>query len=80
MLGFAGLIEPEIAGQLSKNTTYSDSAIWTLENLHPNYLVIQEGVFPELESRTADHCRIIEKFPGDRYHYQHNLILYACSF
>lgn len=80
MLGFAGLIEPEIAGQLSKNTTYSDSAIWTLENLHPTYLVIQEGVFPELETRTADHCRIIEKFPGDRYHYQHNLILYACSF
>ena len=53
MVDFAGLIQPEVAAQLTPNTTYDDAALWAAQHYHPEYLVLQEGGFPVLQQGYA---------------------------
>ncbi|MBN2549635.1 MAG: family 43 glycosylhydrolase [Anaerolineales bacterium] len=80
LIDFAGLLQPEIAEQLSRNSTYQDSASWVLENYHPEYVVLQEGMFPELEQGyISQHCQLSQRFPGESFEYHHAMNIYRCS-
>jgi hypothetical protein len=80
MVDFAGLIQPDVAAQLRAQTTYEDAAFWAVANLGPEYLVLQKGVFPRLESEyVSDSCQIIKSFQGEKYGYPQDLNVYACG-
>ncbi len=49
MIDFAGLLQPDTAHQLTPTTTYEDAAIWAFERYQPDYLALQQGIFPRLE-------------------------------
>jgi hypothetical protein len=79
MIDFAGLLQPDIAGQLSAQTTYADSARWAVYRYRPDYLVLQRGFFPQLENNfTADNCQLATTFPGNLFGYRTDLDVYAC--
>jgi len=70
-VGFAGLIRPEVGDQLTFNSTYEDAALWATESCQPDYLVLLSGLFTRLErGYIAQHCQIIEQFPGKLYAYR----------
>lgn len=48
IIGFAGLIQPEVARQMTPKTTYDDTMLWALRNYHPDYLVVPAGWFPNI--------------------------------
>jgi hypothetical protein len=78
MLDFAGLIQPEVAVKMTRNTTYEDTALWAVAHYRPDYLVLFSGVFPRLEqSYVKDHCQLAQKFTGESYNYL-DLDIYAC--
>jgi hypothetical protein len=80
MLDFAGLLQPEIGSRLGPDTSYADAALWATENYHPQYLVLQEDLYPSLEeSYAAQYCLLIKQFPGENYGYPGRLNIFKCS-
>ena len=80
MLDFAGLIQPEVALQLQKNTTYEDAAQWAIGRYHPDYLVLLDGLFPGLESEYIPNTCCLEKtITGLSYNYAGDINIYACK-
>jgi hypothetical protein len=53
MVGFAGLIQPEVARQLTPSTTYEDSARWAIQTYEPDYVVLPRGIFSGLVESDA---------------------------
>jgi hypothetical protein len=45
VIGFAGLIQPEVARQMARETTYDHTTLWAVQNYQPDYLVIPAGWF-----------------------------------
>jgi len=81
MVDFAGLIQPQVADQLQKQTTYEDAALWALGNFHPKYLVLQKGVFPQLETGlVAQICEMKKIFRGEEFDFPQDLIVYVCDY
>ena len=79
MIDFAGLLQPQIAAQLTPETNYETAAIWALEHYHPNYLVLVEGNFTRLEQNyVAQQCQRVERFTGINYNYSGDINIYAC--
>lgn len=80
MIDFAGLIQPETAMQLTPTTTYEDAAVWAVHRFQPNYLVLQDGLFPRLEQDQAvvDACREQARWSDQVYPFQ--LVLYQCAW
>jgi hypothetical protein len=79
MVDFAGLLQPQIATQLSKQGTYEDVAIWAVEKYNPDYLVIHDGGFPRLEDGyVAKECTLAQHFLGTLYAYSSDLSVYSC--
>jgi hypothetical protein len=80
MIDFAGLIQPEIAARLEYHTTYADSANYAVMRFQPDYLVLPEGSFPDLESGyAAQNCQVVQRFQGASYNYALNMVVYSCS-
>lgn len=80
MVDFAGLIQPDVAAQLTPHTTYEDAALWAVAHYRPDYLVLQDGAFPLLEEVvTIQHCRPMQHFPGETYGAEGNWTVYACG-
>ena len=79
MVDFAGLLQPEVAAQLATDTNYTDSAHYALERYQPEYLVLQAGMFPEIEDYTQKHCSVAQRFSGARYNYPRDLLIYECN-
>ncbi len=48
MVGFAGLLQPEVARQLGPTQTYQDSAAWVIQRQWPDYLVLDRVAFAGL--------------------------------
>lgn len=42
IVGFAGLIQPEVACQLGPAATYHDSATWAIQTYHPDYILLHQ--------------------------------------
>jgi hypothetical protein len=79
MLDFTGLIQPEVTSQLSTESTYEDAARWAVARFPLDYLVLHDGLMPRLETTYAQaHCTPIQQFPGERYTYTFDLVVYDC--
>lgn len=80
MLDFAGLLQPEIGSRLGPETSYADSALWATEKFHPRYLVLHDGLYPELAAGyAANNCQLVRQFKGEDYGYSRNLDIYKCQ-
>jgi hypothetical protein len=80
MVDFAGLIQPDVAAQLTANTTYDDAALWAAKQYRPDYLVLNNGQFPMLQQGyLTDNCQILKRFPGKGYGYPGSLLVYSCK-
>jgi len=80
IIGFAGLIQPEVGKQLNLKSTYEDAAQWALSRYHPEYLVLHAGHFTRLEqSYVNDHCQVVQRFDGESYGYGGDLNIFYCS-
>ncbi len=53
MVDFAGLIQPETARRLGRDTTYQDAAVWAYGRFQPEYVVLHRGEFPLLRRSAA---------------------------
>jgi hypothetical protein len=71
MIDFAGLLQPDVALQLSPTTSYDDAAVWAFQRFRPEYLVLQSNALPHLEHdiAPANGCRVIQTFHNSRYQY-----------
>jgi hypothetical protein len=79
IVDFAGLIQPEVAGQLAAQTTYDDAALWATRRYRPDYLVLQDGSLPLLEQEaTSGGCRPVQRFAGAAYGFGGDMTVYAC--
>jgi hypothetical protein len=48
MIGFAGLVQPEVARHLETGTTYQDSAAWAIQTYQPDYVALHRPAFAAL--------------------------------
>ncbi len=79
MVDFAGLIQPVVAEQFNRNSTYENAALWAIENLSPQYIVLHDGLFNHVENELAENnCEVVKKYDGDKYSYPWNLNIYDC--
>lgn len=80
MVDFAGLIQPDVAKQLRSDTTYEDAAIWAVGNYRPEYLVLHDGMFNQLEQEYVEpNCVRIKRLKGEQYSYYFDLTIYSCQ-
>jgi hypothetical protein len=79
MVGFAGLIQPDVARQMKQQTTYQDTASWAMRRYRPGYLALNTGWFPELmQGVVAERCKQIQSFTAQGY--QGALLVYDCNW
>ena len=80
MVDFAGLLQPQIAKQLTSQTDYEDAAIWAVESYRPDYIVLHDGLFTDLEGGyVKQSCVRVKNFSGNQYSYTRDLNVYQCS-
>ncbi|MEA3308227.1 MAG: hypothetical protein U9Q70_01765 [Chloroflexota bacterium] len=79
MVGFAGLIQPDVAAQMQRKTTYQDTALWAVEHYRPEYLVLSPDWFPQLISEFVnDACTVEQTFSDPDY--AGELAVYRCHW
>jgi hypothetical protein len=80
MVDFAGLIQPDVAEQLTADTTYQDAAIWASNRYQPDYLVLFRGAFARLRrGYVAEGCQLVVEFPAQKYDFHTDLQVYTCG-
>lgn len=79
MVDFAGLLQPQTALQLTASTTYTDATIWATRHFQPDYLVLHEGFFQQLDSEEdlRTRCQSVRRFERSA---QPALLVYRCSW
>ncbi|MFC2025781.1 ArnT family glycosyltransferase [Chloroflexota bacterium] len=81
IIGFAGLIRPEVASQLTPKNDYRDAAYWVIKNNKPEYLVLHSGFFPpDKQIFVEQHCQVAQQFVGETYGYGGDLQIYQCAY
>lgn len=79
MVDFAGLIRPKVAELFSADTTFQDAAFFSVEEFHPEYLVLQDGMFSHFEHvYVNENCKKVKRFEGKPYGYDYNLTIFDC--
>jgi len=80
MVDFAGLIQPQVAAQLKPSSTYADAALFAVQAYRPQYLVLLDGMFPELEGDyVSQSCQVSRHFKGKDYGFSGDLTIYTCE-
>jgi hypothetical protein len=80
MIDFAGLIQPSIFKQMKPGSTYEEIALYAVQAYHPDYLVLQAGIFPALESGyVRNQCQAKARFSAGQYQAPWDLVIYHCS-
>lgn len=80
VVDFAGLLQPEVAPQLKGSDSYEVAAQWAMERYHPDYLVLPDQLFPNLEAGyVARYCRAVQNFAADPALYPWAITIYACQ-
>ncbi len=80
MVDFAGLIRPKVAAQLTGGTNYEYAALWAVEYYQPQYLVLFQGDFPQLEQGyVAQRCRLGKTLIGNEFNFGRDLSVYDCQ-
>ena len=81
MVDFAGLIQPEVAEQLTPSATYADSADWAIRAYRPEYLALNPAWFPALmPTLVAPACEPRQTFSGASYGYPGEMVIYRCDW
>ena len=81
MVDFAGLLQPDIAAQLTPTTTYEDSTRWGIARYHPAYLVLNPVDFgPMIAEELRPNCQPAREFDGAEYGYPGRLAVLACEW
>jgi len=80
VIGFAGLLQPEVAARLRPDSTYDDAGLWAVQRYHPQYIVLHDDAFPRLTAETQRFCQAVRRFPGAQYGYNADLTVYACTW
>jgi hypothetical protein len=79
MIDFAGLIQPQTAREMTPSSTYDDTAVWAVNEYHPQYIVFSSGGLPRLENDyIKSHCQIKKTFSGQDYHYTTDILVAEC--
>ena len=79
MVDFAGLIQPEVAELLTKDTTYEDAAVWAAGKFQPRYVVLASGMYPLLDGEIiSKYCNLIAQLSGEQYGYSNDMDIYSC--
>jgi hypothetical protein len=80
MVDFAGLIQPEVAAQLTGGNNYEHAAVWAVEHYQPQYLVLFPGDFPQLEQGyVALRCRLKATFSSQNKALNKELAVFECQ-
>ena len=80
MIDFAGLIQPDIAAQLRNAENYESAALWAVTHYKPNYLVLHDQMFPQLDADyLPKHCQPEITFHKEQYSYSNDLVVYRCN-
>ncbi len=78
MVDFAGLIQPEVARQMERDSTYEDTALWAVRTYRPEFLVLDPNWFPRLMQQFVEPgCTPLQRF--SRPEYPGELIVYRCG-
>ncbi len=77
MIGFAGLIQPDVARQMGEETTYQDTTLWAVQHYHPDYLVMRPGE-ASAYGLVSEHCFPQQVFVSEEY--QSELAVYGCDW
>ncbi len=81
MIDFAGLLQPDVALQLTPSATYADAAYWAVEHYQPDYLAILAGTLPALEDSYVTHqCKAVHQIPGEIHGREVKLGIFSCSY
>lgn len=80
VVDFGGLIQPEVAQQMRANTTYEDTALWSVDRYQPQYVVLFPGSLPRFEQRyVMANCQPIHTFSAVEYEGPSDLVVYECN-
>jgi hypothetical protein len=80
MVDFAGLLQPPVAAQLKSDSTYAEAALFAAQAYQPQYLVLLDGMFPELEDGyVSQNCQVSRRFKGKDYGFSGDLTIYTCE-
>jgi hypothetical protein len=81
MIDFAGLIDPLVSSQFTKATTYEDSAIFVFANYQPDYLVLQQGMFPNFENDfVLQNCKNKKQFLEEEFGAPGTFEIFRCIY
>jgi hypothetical protein len=81
MIDFSGVIQPEVAAQLTPSSSYLDSAKWSINEFMPDYLILSRAwALRLIEDEVISGCQEIQEFEGDDYGFSTNLSIYKCSW
>lgn len=77
VVDFAGLLQPQVAAQMTPTTTYVDTATWAIEHYQPEILVLHSGFLPET-STPLQNCEVATTVEGKPFGYNSDLIIFRC--
>lgn len=76
---FAGLMQPDVAAQLTHGATYEKAAIYAFERYHPDYVVLRKGDFDTLrQAYVQPRCQLAQHFAGESFGYAGSFNVYSC--
>ncbi len=79
MIDFAGLIQPEIARQMRRETSYQDLALLAIDRYQPEYVVINPALLPAVaEELLRFGCVSLQEFAEAQY--RGRLVIYQCGY
>ena len=80
VVDFAGLVQPDVAPQLQGSNSYEGAADWAIQHYRPNYLVLHDTLFPDLEAGyVRRYCHAVQRFPAVPGKYSRSISIYACG-
>lgn len=79
MIDFAGLIQPQMARQFTRETTYDTAALSAFRAFHPAYVAQLDGALPGLEAELGRQgCVTLTRFAGKDFGYQQDISILKC--
>ncbi len=80
VIDFTGLIRPQVTQVFAPGRTFEDAALWLAEAYHPEYFVLHDGLFPELEAGYIRvQCAAVKIVRGADDGFAQDLIIYQCE-
>ncbi len=79
VVDFAGLVQPDVARQMTAATTYQDTAAWAIDHYMPEILVLHAGFFTESTAPSSlQNCEAANTIKGKPFGYNSDLVIYRC--